>query len=85
MFLGSKVWLMRGLTTLPPSMYRLSRQCGILNFPQPYRPHSILLTCPYCGRAYVNNRHFRKWDILICGHYSYVCNVRVCISVVISA
>jgi hypothetical protein len=34
-FLGSKVL---GLATLPPSMSRLSRQCGILNISQPYRP-----------------------------------------------
>jgi hypothetical protein len=34
MFLGSKV----GLTTLPPSVSRLPRQCGILNISQAYRP-----------------------------------------------
>jgi hypothetical protein len=33
MFLESKV----GLTTLPPSMSWMSRQCGILNISQPYR------------------------------------------------
>jgi hypothetical protein len=27
-----------GLTTLPPSVRRFSRQCGILNISQPYRP-----------------------------------------------
>jgi hypothetical protein len=27
-----------GLTTLPPSMSRLSRQCGILNISESYRP-----------------------------------------------
>jgi hypothetical protein len=27
-----------GLTTLPPSVSQLSRQCGILNILQPYRP-----------------------------------------------
>jgi hypothetical protein len=32
------VQLVRGLTTLPPSLSWLSRQCGILNISQPYRP-----------------------------------------------
>jgi hypothetical protein len=31
---GRCVWL----TTLPQSVSRSSRQCGILNIPQPYRP-----------------------------------------------
>jgi hypothetical protein len=34
MFLGSK----GRLTTLLPSMSRLTRQCGILNISQPYMP-----------------------------------------------
>jgi hypothetical protein len=38
MFLGSKVRRCIGLTILPPPMNRLSRQCGILNISQPYRP-----------------------------------------------
>jgi hypothetical protein len=58
MFLGSKV----RLTTLPPSMSRLSRQCGILNISQPYRlPRSVtgialLSTVAKCLRRYATSR-----------------------------
>jgi hypothetical protein len=38
MFLGVKCGRCLGLTILPPSVSRLSRQCGILNISQPYRP-----------------------------------------------
>jgi hypothetical protein len=38
MFLGVKCGGCVGLTTLPPSVSRLSRQCGIINISQPYRP-----------------------------------------------
>jgi hypothetical protein len=41
MFLGSS-----GLTTLSPSVSRLSRQCGILSISQPYRPPQLLSTIP---------------------------------------
>jgi hypothetical protein len=38
MFLGVECGQCIGLTTLQPSVSRLSRQCGILNISQSYRP-----------------------------------------------
>jgi hypothetical protein len=40
------------LTTLPPSMSRFLRQCGILNISQPYRPAR-----PDTGIALLYNRN----------------------------
>jgi hypothetical protein len=37
------------LTTLPPSVSRLSIQCGILNFSQPYRPPHIVTGIAFIG------------------------------------
>jgi hypothetical protein len=38
MFPGSRARPVRKATDLPPSAWRLSGQCGILNISQPYKP-----------------------------------------------
>jgi hypothetical protein len=43
MFL-SKAWLLRDVTTSPPSVSPLSKQCGILNILQPYGTPQISST-----------------------------------------
>jgi hypothetical protein len=43
MFLSSKVWPVRVADNLTAIMSRMSRQCGIHNISQPYRPPRPLL------------------------------------------
>jgi hypothetical protein len=47
LFLGSRARPVHGLITSPPSVGRLSRQCGILNISHPYR-----LPRPVTGTAF---------------------------------
>jgi hypothetical protein len=52
------------MTTLPPSVSRLSRQCGILNVLQPYRPPEpvtgiALLLLTYRIRPYKSHLNSR--------------------------
>jgi hypothetical protein len=42
MFLGSKVRPVRKADNLATSVSRMSRQCGILNISQPYRPPRLV-------------------------------------------
>jgi hypothetical protein len=66
MFLGSKVRRVRKADNLTTSMSRLSRQCGILNMSQLYRPSG-----PVTGIASVIIRMQRLGKYVIGGTYTY--------------
>jgi hypothetical protein len=73
-FWGVKCGQWVGLTTLPSSVSRLSRQCGILNISQPYRP-----PWPVTGIAlllyendYMNQSRFQEGMEWIEGHRTIV-------------
>jgi hypothetical protein len=56
-----------GLTSLPPSVSRLSRQCGILNISQPYRPPWTVpgIALLYFTRSGYDSRRYQFfWDVV---------------------
>jgi hypothetical protein len=57
-----------GLTTLPPSVSRLSRQCRILNISQPYRPSR-----PITGTALVLYKMLFRLSIYISRFFRLFC------------
>jgi hypothetical protein len=70
-----------GLTILPPSVSRPSRQCGILNISQPYRPPRpamgiallLLFAMVYLTLLSRANTTESVYGILPLGHYLNVC------------
>jgi hypothetical protein len=74
MFLGSKVRGCIGLTTLLPSVSRLSRQCGILNISQPYRPPRLVTGTALLSFFY-SSKPLQRVTIIVCLYYVLTHNV----------